>query len=385
MSKADLSLFTLFPATREQVLISRRRTFAQWSGGTPLEKYLARDAFLEQFDHSANDNLIIWVLAPRDDPKTLDFACSCETYRRKVVVVSSEDGAPKLREAIGYGIASVYTPPAKRQHGYASHMLNLLHWVLADRNILSVDKFPAEWGNPPSPAHNTGDGILSVLYSDVGPVFYSQRGPSLDRSFTGWVAQGSIMTSFQLNTTKDIAPAEESDHEWKWMSVEDNATFFEHESERMKEDALQTSPEIGLLFTFLPKNGIALFNIQRTVCFSDDLSPSMPSQIWGVQRTDDSNSPFATWTYDIRVPPFALVVTRIRATKATFPNLYAKILEAARKKEVEKIEIWNLSKELEGVAAELGGITASREEHIPAVKWYGPESHDKVTWLFNEK
>ena len=53
----DLSLF---PATREQVVESRKRTSVQWSRGQSLEEYLRRDEIMDKDVHAANDKLITW-------------------------------------------------------------------------------------------------------------------------------------------------------------------------------------------------------------------------------------------------------------------------------------------------------------------------------------
>ena len=57
MSLADLSLFA---ATPEQVLESRKRTGVQWAVGQTLEEYLERDAIMDRHEHAADGKLITW-------------------------------------------------------------------------------------------------------------------------------------------------------------------------------------------------------------------------------------------------------------------------------------------------------------------------------------
>lgn len=58
----DLSQYSLFPATPEQVRESRVRTHPQWGRGVPLEDYLERDAKLDTFEHAANGRLSTWYV-----------------------------------------------------------------------------------------------------------------------------------------------------------------------------------------------------------------------------------------------------------------------------------------------------------------------------------
>ena len=56
-SLADLSLF---PATYEQIIESRKRTAVQWSGNMTLEQYLQRDAILDKQEHAADGRFVTW-------------------------------------------------------------------------------------------------------------------------------------------------------------------------------------------------------------------------------------------------------------------------------------------------------------------------------------
>lgn len=119
MTTTKLSSLSLFPATPEQVIESRRRTLS-------LEEYLHRDAISDRQEHARDGRLITWVLAPRNDPTTLDFVPSCETFRREGLVWrrSSSAGGESVTvpERLGvtcYGIASVLTPSSLWGKGYA--------------------------------------------------------------------------------------------------------------------------------------------------------------------------------------------------------------------------------------------------------------------------
>jgi hypothetical protein len=56
----ELSSLSIFQATREQVLESRRRSFAEWHKGMSLKQFLFRDEFLETQEHASCGKLITW-------------------------------------------------------------------------------------------------------------------------------------------------------------------------------------------------------------------------------------------------------------------------------------------------------------------------------------
>ena len=56
-SLADLSLF---PATYEQIIESRKRSAVQWSGNMALEEYLQRDVILDGLEHAADGRFVTW-------------------------------------------------------------------------------------------------------------------------------------------------------------------------------------------------------------------------------------------------------------------------------------------------------------------------------------
>lgn len=91
--------FSLYIATPEQLLEHRIRCSEQpeWAGGLNRKEYLERDRLLDYDEHASDGKLITWwacqasspfasdsdllcrVLAPRTNPTTTDFMCSCET------------------------------------------------------------------------------------------------------------------------------------------------------------------------------------------------------------------------------------------------------------------------------------------------------------------
>ena len=59
MSSVHFSSLSIYPATREQTIESRKRSFVAWNRGLPLEHYLHRDASMDDDEH-AREKLITW-------------------------------------------------------------------------------------------------------------------------------------------------------------------------------------------------------------------------------------------------------------------------------------------------------------------------------------
>jgi len=296
------------------------------------------------------------------------------------VVQASGTGSPKASEVACYGIATVFTPVAKRGNGYAKHMMRLLHWVMAPHSALSP--FPEAWGTPP---HLAGNAKFSALYSDIGD-FYSLCGSREDPS-EGWVIRNAFGTIWAVGEVKSEFAREESD-EWEWLDIPGVDVLLKEDTEWMKNDLIESTKSTGLTsFAFLSGEGLGVSQIYRCL-----FSPPVPQMNkWGVFLKNSSPKEgdpptFATWSIDKgEFSALTLIITRLRATPTTFRRLLYKFLEVAREHNLQNIEVWNLPKELVEIASQLGGKTAERDEHLPAFKWYGDEKAGEVDWLFNEK
>ncbi|KAJ7711924.1 hypothetical protein B0H16DRAFT_1627155 [Mycena metata] len=374
----DHSTLSIYPATPAQISEARRRTWSEWGKGLTLQEHLASDAAQDLLEGSRDGRLITWVLAPRDNSQTLDFKCSCETFKRTALVVNPASAS--VETVTCYAIASVFTPPENRGQGFARHMMRLMHWVVADEALLPSGDFPAVWGEPPCKVNGLRNGRFSTLWSDVGD-FYSTCGP-VPGTQDGWTIRGRSTTAWDLDACSfpDSTAGDSTAGDWTWLDDCGVVKLWEEDSEKIRRDVEQI--HAGLTFTCLPSHGVASFQHRSLDIFSDRLDN--PLRIWGVVSPDRST--YATWMMDPRPPaPRTLTVSRLRVEPSDFDALLGRVFEIAKKYDVERIEIWSLPSELEVVARQLGATTYLREEHLPAFKWYGKEREADVSWAFNER
>ncbi|KAG8954395.1 hypothetical protein FRC04_011721 [Tulasnella sp. 424] len=393
MASIPLNQLTIKQATPPQVELSRRLTWAEWNRGRSVEEYLRQDAEMDKYSFCTNNRYFTWVLVPRNEPDTLAFLSSCETYRRNVVV-KHEEGAGGTT---GYGIASVFTRPEFRGKGYAAHMMRLLHWVLAPHQLLP--QFPHEnWGPPP--AQTFGDAAVSVLYSDIGR-FYERCGPIPDAP--GWTSTPRHSAIWTVDENGELSQLTQV----RWLDeqlVED----FLREDDNMITKELNVSSDPEPRFTFLPGDNQVAFQIKRYLISLED-TKAEPPKVFGVsvpqsslQASDPGStgendksglkSAFAVWTFEPKPLPSRLIICRLRVTPETFPSILDAAHSEARKAGVQIVEAWNLPEELQKVVESTGGKTVEREDHWPCMAWYGinavPGSigwRQTIKWTNNEK
>lgn len=370
----DFSQLSIFPANAAQIHESRRRTFPEWGRGLGLEEHIEREEMLDTKPHATDGKMVIWVLAPRSDPTTIEFYSACETYERAAVTSSGE--------CIAYGIASVFTPSQFRGKGYAKHLMRLLHFVLIRKELLP--SFPTEdWGSAPNVPPGLGRGVASALYSDVGSTFYARCAPGLTKDLEkhGWITQGAVGTTWSA-TSEDVDKGQSIE----WIGSEGMEEVWVQDAQLMKREIQEvlpvgtTSTEKRTLFSFLPDGGVTRFQYERNKNF---VPSEWTNNRWGVRVSGTEKLAYATWSLDPgREGLSTLIITRLRADAQTFPLIIQAARMVARELSFQQVEVWNLPSELSVVGESLGGITRDREDHLPALAWFG---EGDAKWCWNEK
>jgi hypothetical protein len=283
---------------------------------------------------------------------------------------------------VAYGIASVLTPPQNRKHGYARHMMRLLHWLLARQDMLPPD-FPVdEWGQPPERREDLGmgQGLFSVLYSDVGP-FYGSCG--MLPNTKGWEIQGNLSFIWDIDRTDSQPPTLESSS-WKWLDLDGigNPDLWDQDTMQMRQ-LLPSQVKPGQVgFAYLSNNGMENYQRLRLVYLLDRWMKN-PIYHWGIQSSITSS--FISWTVELQDDMSVnMVISRLRADQADFKEMVTRIKQMAQKHQISRIEVWSLDEHLRDSAKDTGAIELTRTYHLPAVKWYAKERAEPQ-WLFNER
>jgi hypothetical protein len=302
-------------------------------------------------------------------------------FRFRRTGVMAKPGQSEAQSVTCYGIASVFTPAYNRSKGYASHMMRLLHWVLAPINTLPP--FPPEWGSPPPDGPH--DAQFSVLYSDIGSEFYANCGP-VPQDRTGWKTTSPVSTFWKVDRDEGSQSTTFNSNEWIQLNKQEAEELWERDSILMARDVISASNRTGkVIFTFLPNGGVGGCSIQRTMTFTPNLEPVLDKTHGLMRRSGSADSDksdvvsFVTWAHEPATT--TMVLTRIRVSSQDFPQVLQELKEVAKAAGKDTIEAWNVPDHLNGN----GGQVVIRDEHLPAVKWYGPEEQEQPLWLFNEK
>ncbi|KAL0066815.1 hypothetical protein AAF712_006216 [Marasmius tenuissimus] len=356
----DLSSLSLFVATEEQAKESLRRARHQWG----------KDMTPEEFEM-------------RDQTWTRELECAKDgkftTCLKWPAIIARKDQAPAMPQPGScYAIGSVFTPTRHRGHGYAAHMMRLLHWVLAPESFLENFEFPEEWGNRPE--ERRGDANVSVLSSDIGPEFYLKVWDCIGANDRELVQCARVGVSL----VKELGLDEPgSDVTWEWLDEKGVKEYCDGaDEEMMKEDLAafatsQVETDKDISFAILSGCGVEAFNRGRLRHAYQDYHISR----WGVKIKDKSSTSTATWIVELprqgmtsAITTPKLLFSRLRVDNPThFPLILKLASDAARTVDVAMIEAWNVPQHLKNLAAQCGGVEKEREAKLSSFKWYGEE------------
>ncbi|KAI1412219.1 hypothetical protein F5Y13DRAFT_200202 [Hypoxylon sp. FL1857] len=131
-------------------------TSASWKDSLTLPVYLTESQFLTTVPLAANEGMTMWILVDKNRaPGERQIFCSCESFRKRSLISDAEGN---VEDCIIHGIASVFCPLEYRRRGYAA------------RHMIEVAKALRSWQT------EYGKCVGSVLYSDIGKVYYARLG-----------------------------------------------------------------------------------------------------------------------------------------------------------------------------------------------------------------
>ena len=149
----------IVPATDLEYVQTWHLNAGEWRGPLSLEQYLRRERTLQNLDLTKDGKITAWILTSDQLPPNADgtrpILASCETLLKHAYLAKNG----KTQKILAHGIGSVYCRPEYRGNGYAGRMM------------VELGKAVQTWQQS-----NGTKGTFSVLYSDIGVNFYSQRG-----------------------------------------------------------------------------------------------------------------------------------------------------------------------------------------------------------------
>ncbi|KAI1375399.1 hypothetical protein F4677DRAFT_136885 [Hypoxylon crocopeplum] len=131
-------------------------TATSWKDSLTLPVYLTESQFLTTVPLAANEGMTMWILVDKNHaPDERQIFSSCESFRKHSLVSDAEGN---VGDCIIHGIASVFCPSEYRRRGYAA------------RHMIEVAKALRNWQS------EYGKCVGSVLYSDIGKIYYAKLG-----------------------------------------------------------------------------------------------------------------------------------------------------------------------------------------------------------------
>ncbi|PHH76466.1 hypothetical protein CDD82_3973 [Ophiocordyceps australis] len=152
---ANPSLVLAHPTPQEQLRIWSQ-THPSWGSTYPIDAYLDREKYLLSAPLARAGGITPWILTTSPSDPARPVLASCETLRKPALL---RRGNGPVCHVAAHGIASVFTYPDLRRRGYAARMLSLIAHHLAHQ----------EESSP-------GTASFSVLFSDIGPLYYAALG-----------------------------------------------------------------------------------------------------------------------------------------------------------------------------------------------------------------
>ncbi|KAK4056081.1 hypothetical protein OIO90_002812 [Microbotryomycetes sp. JL221] len=366
----DTVLVKANPQQYHQSLVNQHPS---WGTGFTLDQFIDREHKL--LETGMGKQMQCWVLVPKDDTSTSDILCSCETYKRSILWI--ERAATPVIDAVGYSVASVFTPPNNRGKGYAQHMMTTLHSKFKSSHHHHHHHHQNDDHHKPE-QDDDDDAVVSFLYSDVGD-FYSRAGPP------GWHIQGIKTTVWQVDTyPSNDTTLPNDNHSIQPITQADFSRIANKDAQLMKQELSKSNSFPS--FATLPWQGSYDWQITKAITYarSNDLNP--PTE-WGFQLVDNQNESeelnFIIYNFELKRK--TMKILRIRSTSSKkFEILLDQIVSIALEFGVERIIAWNVDDELLKGINDISkrGNTADRKDSLSALAEYVGEG--EINWKFNE-
>lgn len=336
-----------------------------WANPMDTDAFIHREGYLSQQALTKDGRCIYWILAHTEDGTHI--VASCESVKKTVFIAGKGTGVNGgFVEVTGYAIDSVYTNPKYRRLGLAAYMLRKLQ------------------------EHMDSESECSVLYSDIGKLYYSNL---------GWKAFPSDQATIHLHTEKFSLP---ETPKTRYLTLEELEPLCEKDVAAMKAKfnklaSDHTRTHVG----FAPDYAQISWHLAREQSTTDVM---FSQQIKRHGAITTSGRSWVYWDRDwhektLKVMRFVTLETDQRTGAAVSEEQKIRdvfeLLQAAAAEAVEcglkKILVWNPDattkrgiKGFHNFHEDVDVIFDERKDaSIPSFRWKGGRSTRDTTWEDN--
>ncbi|OLN97247.1 Lysine acetyltransferase 2 [Colletotrichum chlorophyti] len=332
-------------ATPSQREAAWRLNGVSWAPPMSLDAYLARETALSETALAANCNYCV-LFDPADSDQIIS---SCEAFAKTLFVRDASSPAGDVREEKAYGIASVYTNPTHRGNGMATLLLNRLKEAM------------------------DADSRASVLYSDIGTVYYARL---------GW----SVYPSLQVSLIPDDASALRAPEGVRYLEADDVPAYCAKDTELLRKKLASLPADGKTHVAFAPSGDQMLWHFARDSFMAKELRGR--EVVRRGAATVDGRA-WVYWDHDFREKKLKVLRVAGDPEADVTALLHAAVIEAADW-ELAKVLVWNPDSGISASAKRVsdrtdGAVRVIFDERldgsIPSLRWKG---EGEVVWEDNE-
>lgn len=348
-----------------------------WGAALTLDGYIGREKRQLEIPLARNGGLTNWILTEVEGPQGFVAAqgpngsrpvlSSCETLKKRALV-RTEDGS--IREGTAHGVASVFTDPEFRGRGYASAMMRELANTLHNME-----------------RETAGDALFSVLYSDIGPEFYSKA---------GWLPHASNHVEFTASTDEPVSP-----DALQIIHFDDLPPLVAADEQLIRRE-IANPPEgqtPGIRVAILPDLDQIHWHLAREGFVCDQLFSRRPTAHGALYTTPSGGRAWAIWARSFsgtvdQPDKNTLYILRFVVEEGVkdgqLREALAAIVAVARKQAADwacaSVQMWNPEEKVKSAAESLGAKYEVRlKGSIASLHTFSDHPRENVEWLFNEK
>ncbi|CCF44640.1 hypothetical protein CH063_13976 [Colletotrichum higginsianum] len=339
-SEKNVKFASATPAQREAAW---RLNGVSWAPPMSLEAYVARELALSKTALSSNCSY--YVLFDPADPEHI--ISSCEATAKTIFV--RDPSCPAVREEKAYAIASVYTNPTHRNHGMATRLLNGVKEAM------------------------DADSRASVLYSDIGTIYYARM---------GWAVYPSLQVSLILDDTSVLSPLQGL----RYLTAEEVPEFCGKDVELLRKK-LASLPDDGKTHVaFAPSGDQMLWHFTRDGFMAKEL---VDREVVRRGAATADGKAWVYWDHDFREKKLKVLRVGGDPEADVTALLHAAVLEAADWG-LAKVLVWNPDEGISASAKRVsdrteGAVRVIFDERldgsIPSLRWKG---ESEAVWEDNE-